>query len=118
MCQGYSPVEGGGVQRTDMHCHNCNGNFVAELDYDINGNHEVHCPRCGHIHFRKIVGGKITGDRYDSDSSTTKVDGRSTWMAGVVRKQKAGVVAGAKVSTTAMFIRDLWLNRSDFNGGN
>ena len=31
---GYSPVEGGGVQRTTMHCHECSKSFVAELDFD------------------------------------------------------------------------------------
>lgn len=115
--EGYSPVEGGGLQRTDLHCHACNGNFVAELDFDLNGDHEIHCPRCGHIHYRTVKGGKITEARYSSDSTpVAKVDGRSTWTSGEVRKRDSGRVESAKVSTVCSFLRDRWLNRSDVNG--
>jgi uncharacterized Zn finger protein len=117
MSEGYSPVEGGGLQRTDMHCHACSGNFVAELDYDLNGDHEIVCPRCGHIHYRTIKDGKITESRYGTDSTpVVKVDGRSIWSVGEVRKRDSGRIEGAKVSTVSHFLRDRWLNRSDFNG--
>lgn len=114
MGEGYSPQEGGGVQRTDCHCHNCNGNFVAELDFDLNGDHEIHCPRCAHIHYRTIKDGKVTEARYSSDNVVARVDGRSTWVAGVVKKGESGKIEGAKVSTVALFLRERWLNRSDY----
>lgn len=114
--EGYSPVEGGGMQRTEMHCHSCSGNFVAELDFDLNGDHEIHCPRCGHIHYRTIKDGKITEARYSSDSTVSTVDGRSTWCSGEVRKRDSGRIECAKISTVSQFLRERWLNRSDFNG--
>lgn len=114
---GYSPEDGGGIQRTDMHCHACSGNFVAELDYDVNGDHEVHCPRCGHIHYRTIKDGKITEARYSSDSTSATVKGKSTWCAGVVRRGESGRIEGAAVTTVSQFLRERWLNREDvFNG--
>lgn len=94
--------------RTDLHCHECGKNFVAELDVGIDGNHEIVCPVCDHIHFRTIKAGKVTGDRYSSDAGpTVRVAGRSVWRA---------TVLNAKTSTVAAYIRERWLNRSDFNG--
>lgn len=106
----YSPLEGGGLQRTEMYCHNCKKNFVAELDFDINGKHVVECAHCGHEHCRTIKDGKVTDDRWDgrNDSSTIRVSKRSVWKSTVIQ---------AKTSTVSAFIRERWLNRSDFNGG-
>ena len=59
MPEGYSPMEGGGVQRTELHCHNCSKTFVAELDLDVSGNYVIECPPCGHEHFRSIKDDKI-----------------------------------------------------------
>lgn len=107
---GYSPLEGGGIQRTDMHCHACNKNFIAELDFDINGDHVVECPHCGHEHWRKIEKGKITEARWGSDprpENAIRVSKNSVWKSSVIQAQS---------STVAAFIRERWLNRSDFNG--
>lgn len=102
---GYAPVEGGGTARTDMWCHQCHKGFIAELDFSINGNHTVECPHCGHEHCRVIVDGKITGDRWDSRRDRVQVEPRCVWKSGVLK---------AQTSTAAQFIRDSWLNRSDW----
>lgn len=110
MAEGYSPVEGGGVQRTEMHCHACGKQFVAELDFDINGNYIIECAHCGHEHWRAIKDGKITSTRWGSspdNSPATRVNGRSVWKSSVIQ---------AQTSTVSAFIRERWLNRSDFNG--
>jgi len=107
---GYSPVEGGGIQRTDMHCHACSKNFVAELDFDINGDHVIECAHCGHEHCRTIKDGVITDSRWDGrndGNSRNKVSARSVWKSSVIQ---------AQTSSVSHFIRDRWLNRSDING--
>ena len=50
--------------RTDMHCHECNLNFVARLDLSIDGNHTIVCPNpnCGHLHYRYVDKGVVTGE--------------------------------------------------------
>lgn len=101
---GYSPQDGGGVQRTDMHCHNCNKSFVAELDFDINGDHVIECAHCGHEHCRTIKDGKITEARWDGRNDGHSVKARSTWKSSVIQ---------AQTSSVAMFIRERWINRSD-----
>jgi len=108
--QGYSPVEGGGVQRTEMHCHNCHKAFIAEIDYDVSGDHEIFCAHCDHVHCRTIRDGKITEARWDTRNgvdSSIKVSGRSVWKSRVI---------GAKSSSVSHFIRDAWLNRTDVAG--
>lgn len=108
--EGYCPVNGGGVQRTDMNCHACSKNFVAELNLDVSGNYVIECAHCGHEHMRTIKDGKITEGRWGSasdNSNTTRVSGRSVWKSSVIQ---------ARTSTVCEFIRELWLNRSDVNG--
>lgn len=105
MAEGYSPQEGGGIQRTDMHCHNCNKTFVAELDFDINGEHVVECPNCGHEHWRTIKDGKITEARWGKGGNDSKTASKGTvWKHNVLQ---------AKTSTASAFLRERWLNRSD-----
>ena len=53
-------------RETELYCHGCNNEFTAELDMDINGNHEIECPYCGHIHYRVVEDGQVTDDRYRS----------------------------------------------------
>ena len=97
-------VSGAGKVRTDMHCHQCSKAFLAQLDFDVEGNHIIECPHCGHEHCRVIKGGKITGDRWDSRANRVDVLPRCVWKSSVMQ---------AKTTTAAAFIRDRWLNRSD-----
>jgi hypothetical protein len=104
------PLEGksDGVQRTEINCHSCHKNFVAELDFGINGNFIIECAHCAHEHFRTIKDGVITEGRWGSgNDSTTRIAGRSVWKSSVIK---------AQTSTVVHFLRDRWLNRSDYNG--
>ncbi len=102
---GLSPVEGGGIQRTEINCHNCHKNFVAELDLDINGNVIIECAHCGHEHFRGIQGGKVTESRWgDGNSAPTRISGRSVWKSSVIK---------AQTSSVAWHIRERWMNRAE-----
>ena len=107
MPEGYSPVEGGGRQRTEISCHNCVGEkvFIATLDFSINGNHKIVCPRCGHIHYRGIKNGKITEDRWTAAAGETiEVDTTDAWAPDVIKRE---------CSVASVFLRDLWLQRGD-----
>lgn len=108
--QGYSPIDGGGVQRTDMNCHACSKSFVAELDLDLDGEYVIECPHCGHEHYRRVAKGAITERRWGSDSSTSPSEAlkrpRSVWKSSVIK---------AQTSTVAHFLRERWLQRSDLN---
>lgn len=105
--QGYSPLAEPGIARTDVLCNNCVPNkvFVVQLDFRINGNHIVHCPVCGHEHFRQIKDGKITDVRWNPHLPNIHVGQDCVWKADNVVVERAA-------STAAQFIRDAWLNRS------
>lgn len=95
-----------GIVRTDVYCHACDRNFIAHIDYDVDGKHVVECPYCGHHHFRQIQQGIVSKQRHDSDPSLAHRDRaeRGMW------KHHSMPIATATVSH---FLRDRWLNRSD-----
>lgn len=91
-----------GMQRTDMFCHDCGKNFVAQLNYSLDGNHTVECPYCAHHHHRVIKDGKVTDVRWDSSIRQIKVPGRSVW-----KSDSQPIVT----SVASAFIRESWLKR-------
>lgn len=102
----HSPMEGGGIQRTIFNCTNCRKEIIAELDYDIDGNHIVECPHCQHEHCRTIKKGKVTDHRWSSkpQRSEAEIKARRVWKSSVVQ---------VKTSSASHFLRERWLNRED-----
>lgn len=92
--------------RTDLHCHECGKDFVALIDYSINGNHIAECPHCGHSHYRVIVDGKITEERwssaYGADKNLDGIRARRVWKSGVMP---------AVTSSASEFMRQRWLEK-------
>src|SRR4051812_36105688 len=92
--------------KTTMHCHECGKQFVALLDYSIDGNHIVECAHCGHEHCRVIEKGKITEERwstrYGTDKDRDAIRARRVWKSSVLPAQ-----------TTSMseFIRARWFEK-------
>ena len=91
-----------GLVRTDINCHHCNKTFIAELDYDIDGQHIIECPYCAHEHYRFIQKGFVSDQRWGSDNDNkVRVEGRRVWKHNVVKM---------KTSCAAEFLRNRWLN--------
>lgn len=91
-----------GKVRTDMHCTHCHKGFLAHIDFDVEGNHEIVCPMCGHGHYRGIRKGKITSERWGSASDTSIKD----------KTQKLWTVDARRMQTSSAsgFLRERWLN--------
>ena len=48
----------------------CGKYFDFKLNMALNGNYRIHCPNCGHVHYRMVKKGKITDTRFpDNDSN-------------------------------------------------
>lgn len=95
-----------GLTKTDMHCHSCSKDFLAIIDYDLNGEHQIECPHCGHIHYRRVENGKVTESRFNTDSRPRKIteaEERNVW--------KAKTEPIETRSTADLFLRDLWLRK-------
>lgn len=102
--EAYGEAEGKGMQRTEMHCHNCSKSFVALVDFSVNGEHEIVCSHCGHHHCRTVKDGKVTEARWDSRSQPADASKVDMWKSDSI---------AAKTSSVSQFLRDKWLNRSD-----
>ena len=90
------------IVRTDLNCTNCSKNFVAQLDFSVDGNHIIECPYCLHEHCRTIKDGLVTGDRWDSRAQRVDVKGLSVWKADS---------RPIMTSTAAAYLREKWLGR-------
>lgn len=90
-----------GKVRTDVNCTECGKTFIAQLDFDLDGNHIVECPYCGHEHCRVVTHGKVTGERWDSKQQRINVERRHVWKADSLPMA---------TTTAAEFIRNRWLN--------
>jgi len=90
--------------RTDLNCTECFKNFIAQLDYGLDGNHVVRCPYCGHPHCRVIKDGEVTEERWRSGITTHDVDSENVWTCDAPPMQLNGV---------GSFVREAWLNRLD-----
>jgi hypothetical protein len=39
------------------------------MNVSLNGNYRIHCPNCGHVHYRSVKNGKITDTRFPENDS-------------------------------------------------
>lgn len=104
--ESYDPLANVGLTRTDMHCHMCSKDFIAIIDYDLEGDHEIECAHCGHIHYRAIKAGKVTESRYNTDNrprAAVDIEKRNVW--------KAKTEPIETVSEAHLFMRNLWLRK-------
>jgi len=101
-----------GETKTLLDCNECSKQFVALIDYSLNGEHVVECPHCGHEHYRKIEGGKVTEARWRSanprpganDSQRTAHRARRVWKSSVD-------VLQMKTSSASEFLRQRWIEK-------
>ena len=95
-------VAADGIQRTDVDCHKCSKIFVAKINFDLNGNHKIVCPYCGHVHWRVIKKGIVSGDRWCHDQIEVTVPTDRMWSDRTI---------GATTTTAAEYIRRRWLQK-------
>jgi len=50
--------------KLEFYCTNCTKYFDVKLNTKLNGNYRIHCPNCGHVHYRQVIKGKITDTRF------------------------------------------------------
>ena len=46
--------------KNEFFCPECCKYFVFSLSLSLNQNYRIHCPICGHFHYRKVENGEIT----------------------------------------------------------
>jgi len=90
-----------GIVRTEEDCTSCGKFFVTKINYDLNGNHHILCPHCGHEHWRVIKNGVMTGERWGSQNGPNReVPTERMWSDKTV---------GIQTTTASEYIRRKWL---------
>jgi len=97
-----------GIVKTNLDCHSCSKVFIAKLNHDLDGNHQIICPYCGHEHWRVLRKGCVTGDRWGSQNGLNrKVSTERMWSDRTV---------GIETNTAAEHIRRTWLQSKAQDG--
>jgi DNA-directed RNA polymerase subunit RPC12/RpoP len=59
----------------EFHCSgSCGKYFDFMLNESLNGAHRIHCPNCGHIHYRVVKKGQITDERFTDSPDSLVID--------------------------------------------
>ena len=90
-----------GVQRTDCDCTSCGKLFVAKLNHELDGNHKILCPYCGHEHWRVIKKGCVTGDRWGTQNGPNR--------DAPTERMWSDRTQGISTTSAAEHIRQQWL---------
>ena len=90
--------------RTPLYCHNCTHDFIAMIDYRVDGAQVIECPWCRHEHCRVVNGGVATEERWS---------GRDQRAGIRVGPEKVWKSNGAPIQTSSAshFLRQRWLER-------
>jgi len=60
-------------QKFEFRCTECDKYFDINLNTALEGNYRVHCPNCGHIHYRKVDKGRITDVRFTNEPERNNI---------------------------------------------
>lgn len=58
----------------EFNCTNCRKYFDFKLNVALNGNYRIHCPNCGHVHYRQVINGKITDTRFPENDDKILIE--------------------------------------------
>jgi hypothetical protein len=87
----------------------CGKYFDFVLNMELNGNYRIHCPNCGHIHFRVVKNGVITEGRFTDDPSSPIIEDIYP-MKSSCRDEQKEITLDA-VQTLSGFMHRLWKER-------
>ena len=106
------------IQRQVLNCTECRRTFRFNLDFELDGNHEITCPGCGHTHYRVIVNGKITEERFNPNPCYATYSATNYYITSTATSSGLGSTTdggytgtgGTTCGTGNQFIRNAWLN--------
>lgn len=92
------------IERQELQCTNC-GRFVRfDMDFGLDGNHEIACPECYHIHYRVVRNGLITEERWRSSAGPTY------YATNIASSASSYIITASATTTgTSFYLYDAWL---------
>jgi hypothetical protein len=95
-------------ERQVLHCTNCGRTVRFTMNFGLDGNHEIECPGCHHIHYRVVQGGKITEERWRSSMPTYCVTSVTADTTATSFYTYAVNSTASSTMTSAYFLWDSW----------
>ena len=96
----------------EFNCTNCPAIFDVKLNVSLNGNYRIHCPGCGHVHFRKVVDGVITDIRFTQNTSDPLLEDIYPMKSAI--KEKTTETAADTSNNLSGFMHRLWKERFSY----
>lgn len=94
-------------------CTECHTYFDIRLNMELNGNYRIHCPKCGHVHYRTVLNGQITGDRFPVNDSELLIEDIMP-MKSSCRNKSTETALDSEVNPAAKgFLRRMWKDMVD-----
>lgn len=98
----------------DFNCTNCPAIFSVKLNKALNGDYRIHCPSCGHIHFRKVHNGVITDTRFGENTESPLLEDIYPMMSSI--KEKSDETEKETNTNLSGFMHRLWQDQfCEFN---
>jgi len=99
-------------ERQELHCHECNKYVQFDLDLDLDGNHVLTCPNCGHEHCRVVKNGKITEERWSSRNRNlaTITVSQATVTTTTTSTYTSYDSTSSNTTDTSSFLYSSWMN--------
>jgi hypothetical protein len=95
----------------ELHCHNCDKYVQFSIDTELNGNHVLNCPNCGHEHCRVVKDGIITGDRWDSrNGATHTVTTTTNWTTTSTWQTYTSITPTTTSTMPSSYLYASWMN--------
>jgi len=106
------------AERQELWCHDCGSYVQFDIDLELNGNHVLECPNCGHEHCRVVEHGKITDIRWDSrnrniyQATNVTHTSTSTWnqYVGNSNSSSTDSTTSSPFDPARIFLYQSWMN--------
>ena len=92
-------------ERQEILCHNCGRWVQFIIDLELDGNHVLNCPNCGHEHCRVVRRGVITDIRWGQTNGPTIQVAQVTWSI-----ESVYIATSTATGTSCKFISDAWMS--------
>lgn len=101
-------------ERQELWCHDCQKYVQFDINTELNGNHVIVCPQCGHEHCRVVENGEITEVRWDSRN--INMNAATTYMTTGMTSSNASTYTTYNANTatnlnaSSVIIYGAWMN--------
>jgi len=99
--------------KTEFMCTQCQKYFDIMMNISLNGNYRIHCPCCGHVHYRMVREGLITDERFPVNDSVILYEDIVPMKSSCRDKSKETELDSPVSPRPEGFLHRLWKEFSD-----